>query len=222
MARLFITPREIDFINDLVREVNKDVIGQAIYLYPVSEIKTKVHDVYLESPEKIFDNPIQIHCRVAWQKPEANTSEFGYDKRWKIEAFIHSRDMFQREIKITPGDFFSYDSVFYEIVSAVETKNIYGQVEYNGGLHLIGRMARKENFLAKLFGPTSEKYTDPDAVQDTFRQQRGFPENGDGITGDTRDLQRRGILEQPVSGPGEVSPRGTISGSAASAFYDEK
>ena len=221
MARLFITPREMDLINDITKEVFKDIVGQAIYLYPISAVKTRTHDIYLESPEKIFENPIQIHCRVAWQRPEPHTSEFGYDKKWKIEAHIHSRDMFQREIKITPGDFFTYDEVFYEIVEAIETKNIFGQVEYNGGLHLVGRMSRRENFLAKIFGPTSEHLTDPDAVQNTFRQQRGLPENGDGITGDVRDLQRKGVLDAPLSAA-EISPRATLSGSAGSAFYDEK
>ena len=60
MARLFITPREINFINDLSKEVIKDVIGQKIYYYQISNIKSNVHDVYQESPEKIFDNPIEI------------------------------------------------------------------------------------------------------------------------------------------------------------------
>ena len=82
-------------------------------------------------------------------------------------------------------------------------------------------MARKENFLAKLFGPTAEKYTDPDAVQTTFNQQRGVAENADGITGDIRDLQRKGVLEPPIDGPAKISPRATVSSSAGSAFYDE-
>ena len=51
MARLFITPREIDFINDTAKELVKDVIGQTIYYFQISEIKTNVHDVYEEAPE---------------------------------------------------------------------------------------------------------------------------------------------------------------------------
>ena len=46
MSRLFITPREIDFINDVAKEVLKDVAGQKIYYFPISEVKTRVHDVY--------------------------------------------------------------------------------------------------------------------------------------------------------------------------------
>ena len=57
MARLFITPREIDFINDMFKEVVKDVVGQKIYYNPIANDKSKVHDVYEESTEKVFDNP---------------------------------------------------------------------------------------------------------------------------------------------------------------------
>ena len=40
MGRLFISPREINFINDVAKELVKDVIGQKIYYFPVSEIKS--------------------------------------------------------------------------------------------------------------------------------------------------------------------------------------
>ena len=60
MSRLFITPREINFINDIAKEVIKDVVGQKIYYFPISVTKTRVHDVYEESPEKIFENPIVL------------------------------------------------------------------------------------------------------------------------------------------------------------------
>ena len=43
MARLFITPREINFINDIGKEIVKDVIGQKIYYFPISHIKTQIH-----------------------------------------------------------------------------------------------------------------------------------------------------------------------------------
>ena len=59
MSRLFITSREIQFINDITKEVVKDVIGQQIIYYPISTMKTQVHPVYEEAIEKIFENPIR-------------------------------------------------------------------------------------------------------------------------------------------------------------------
>jgi hypothetical protein len=212
----------MDFINDLNKEIIKDVIGSFIFYFPISEVKTKVHDVYRESPDKIFENPIKIDCRVVWQQPDVTTNGFGHEKKWKIEAFVPARDMIQRGISLVPGDFFSYDTIFYEVIAVTETHNIFGQTEYVGGLKISGRFSRKENFVAKIFGPTSEAYSDPDAVQEEFVQQRGFEENKEGVTGDVRDLQRRGVLETPISGkPSEISILASLSGSAGSAFYDE-
>ena len=43
MSRLFITPKEINFINDIAKELVKDIAGQKIYYFPISEIKSKIH-----------------------------------------------------------------------------------------------------------------------------------------------------------------------------------
>ena len=80
MARLFITPRELNFINDISKEIIKDVVGQKIYYFPISEIKSKVHDVYEEASEKIFDNPIEIECLVKYNPQEITTGRFGSEE----------------------------------------------------------------------------------------------------------------------------------------------
>ena len=69
MARLFITPREIDFISDVTKEIVKDVIGQKIYYYSISVLKTKVHTVYEEAPEKVFENPNDMKVGLAALSP---------------------------------------------------------------------------------------------------------------------------------------------------------
>jgi hypothetical protein len=80
--------------------------------------------------------------------------------------------------------------------------------------------ARKDEFLAKILGPTWEGYSDPDAVKKNWYQQRGFAHNKEGPTGDVRDLVRKGVLDQPLGGPREVSERGSeIDGD--SSFYDD-
>jgi hypothetical protein len=95
-----------------------------------------------------------------------------------------------------------------------------GQIENKRFITISGKQARKEQFLTKVFGPTSEDYTDDDAIQDVFVQQRGFEKNRLGDTADVRELQKRGILEKPISKPREISPKGNKS-NAGSSFYDE-
>ena len=171
MGRFFITPREINFINDIAKEIVKDVIGQKIYYFPISEIKSKVHDVYEESPDKVFENPIEIDC-------------------------------------------------FFEIIKGPASDVIFGQIEHKTYITITGKQSRKGQFISKIFGPTSEEYTDSGAVQETFVQQRGAETNSEGTTGDVRDLQKNGVLDTPITGPKEVSAKGDPQ-NVGSAFYDE-
>ncbi len=221
MARLFITPREIDYISDVTKEIVKDVIGQKIYYYPISDTKTKIHEIYRESPEKVFDNPIEINCLVEYQETEVTTNRFGTDEFYNISAFVQNRDMIDKGIQLYVGDFFSYGTLFFEVIQVIILDNIYGQAEYTAGVKLVGKEARKSQFTAKLFGPTDEAYSDPDATQKTFIQQRGFAENAEGPTGDKRALIEQGKVQLPPKpAPAEVSPKGA-SNDGTSAFYDE-
>ena len=77
MARLFITPREVDFISDLTKEINKDVIGQKIFYYRVREDLTNSHEVYEEAIDKVFDPPVEIAARVDWDASAVSTNRFG-------------------------------------------------------------------------------------------------------------------------------------------------
>ena len=116
MSRLFITPREINFLNDVAKELVKDVVGQKIYYYPISSDKTKVHAVYEEAPDKIFENPIEIECLAEWTPEEIRTNQFGTEEYYSIQIYIHYRDILDKGIDINEGDFFSYGSIFFEII----------------------------------------------------------------------------------------------------------
>ena len=217
MARLFVTPREIDFINDTVKEIIKDVMGQKIYYYRVRPEFTNIHDVYEEAVDKIFDPPVEIECRVQYQPEEVRTNKFGSEEYFTIEAWFHARDLIERDIQIKEGDFFNFDATWFEVVKSMVDTIVYGQIEHSMGIHVVCKQARQGLIDIEPLGPTNEQWTDANAVQDTFYQQRGFATNKEGETADVRNLQQKGILDAPLSGPAEVSPEGGIS----SAFYDE-
>jgi len=220
MGRFFITPREINFINDVTKELIKDVIGQKIYYFPISEIKSRVHDVYEESQDKVFENPIELDCLVKYEPDEVRTNRFGSETYYTIEAYIQSRDLLDKGIELLEGDFFSYGTVFFEVIKAPKSDTIFGQVEHKRFVTITGKQSRKGLFISKVFGPTDEKYIDSDAVQEEFVQQRGFEKNKNGVTGDVRELRKLGVLDEPITGPKEISEKGN-STKAGSAFYDE-
>jgi hypothetical protein len=220
MSRLFITEREINYINDIAKELIKDVVGQKIYYFSISNIKSQVHDVYEESPDKIFEKPIEIDALVKYSPQDVRTNRFGSEEYYSIECYLQSRDLLNKGITVHEGDFFSYGETFFEVIKSPGTDVIFGQIEHKTYITITGKQSRKGQFLSKIFGPTSEAYSDADAVQNTFVQQRGFEKNRLGATGDIRDLQKNGVLDAPLTGPAEVSPAGDPD-SVGSSFYDE-
>ena len=211
MSRLFITPREIDFIADLTKEITKDVIGDVIYYYKVREDVSDVHDVYEEAQDKVFDPPVEIDARVQWNPKEIRTDRFGYEGVYTTEAYIHYRDMIDRAIKLEEGDYFSYGDNFFEITSITYDKVIFGQVEHISGYVVKAKQARKGQINVKPLGPTEEIYSDPEAVKDTFEQQRG-----DAPKGDKRVLVDQGKVDSTTHVKQQVK-----KDSFSSSFYGD-
>lgn len=218
------TERELAFISDITKEVIKDIVGQKIYYYPISEIKTKTHVVYDEAVKKVFDNPIIIDALVDTTFQSATKiNQFGIDQQYQLEVFVQYRDLVDKGINVNIGDFFSFSETFYEITEQIVMRNIYGLPEHREGIKLIGTKARSGQLTATTKGPTDIRYTDPDAVQVKFEQQRGLPENSEGPTGDVRELVKQGVLDPPLTGPRQVSEAGAVADNShkGSSFYDE-
>ena len=221
MARLFLTPRELNFISDITKEIMKDVVGQKVIYYPISELKTKTHGVYNEAIKKVFDNPIIIDALVNNEfQSETKIDKFGIDAQYQVEIYVQHRDLVEKGINVSIGDFFSFSDIFYEITERSFMRNIYGMAEHKDGIRLLGTKARQGLFDAPIMGPTDISYTDNDSVQKTFVQQRGIDDDSNNPNGDVRDLVRNGVLDDPLTGQRQVSPLGDQS-NAGSAFYDE-
>jgi hypothetical protein len=200
-------------------------VGQRIYYYPISELKTKTHAVYDEAVKKVFDNPIAVDALVdAKFQNDTKINQFGIDQQYKIEVFVQYRDLSDKGINVCIGDFFSFSDIFYEITDSLIMRNIYGLPEHRDGVKLIGTKARDGQFQAMLKGPTDIDYTDTDAVQKRFEQQRGLPENSEGPTGDVRDLVKQGVLDPPLTGARQVSEAGAVADNShhGSSFYDDE
>lgn len=227
MARLFITSREIAFINDVTKEFIKDVVGQWIIYYPISTLKTQIHPVYDEAIEKIFENPIKLDAIVGQPEKEKNYSQFGMDNHTKLEVLIQSRDLLDKQIEIHNGDFFVYENQVFEIQDNLEMNNIFGQGEYSVAYKLTAASVRVGIIDLPTFKQLiqdGKNFADSE-VQKEFEQQRGFADDLEGNnTGDFRQMRDRLGDEMAPIALGEGPRKVTVDESTekASSFYNEE
>ena len=212
MPRLFITPREIDLISDLTKEITKDIIGQVIYYYKPRVELSDVNTIYNEMTDRVFDPPIEIDCRVAWNPSEKKTDRFGHQSMSSIEIYLHYRDLIDRGIVVEEGDFFQFGDTFYEMTTVNTDRIIFGQVEHVTGYRIVGKQARRGLIDKPVNGPIGEEYTNSGAVQEEFTQQRGQR------AGDSRKLVDDGIIAAPISEPQQVKK----TSSTKSSFYGDE
>ena len=218
MARLFLGQREADFFADITKEIIKDIAGQKVFYYTIREDLSNVHEIYEESPQKIFNPPIEIECMVEWQPSEVRTTNFGTETIKTITLYLHHRDLLDRGIVFKEGDYFSYGQFFFEATSIIVDKIAYGQIERVISMKVNGKQTRMQQVAIKPHGPTSESFSDEDAIQTTFEQQRGIPDH------DVRRLQDDNIINKPISGPRKVAPDGNIRSvnGVGSSFYGDE
>lgn len=183
----------MSYINDTIIEYIKDVISQKIFYYPISELKTKTN-IYNEAPEKVFDNPIIVDCLVGQPEWKNTDTKFGLEQTATLEIFVQAKDLLNKKLTLMEGDYFTYGDSTYEIITLVNMNNMYGLEEYDRSFKLIGKLSRIGEFRAKIFNPTKQSgdgFENDNGIQKVFEQQRGLPENIDGITNDKRETRER-------------------------------
>lgn len=218
MARLFLSQKEIDFFSDVTKEFIKDIAGQKIYYYRVREDLTKTNSIYEEAIEKIFDPPLELECLIEWNPSEVKTNQFGLETVKTVNAFIHSRDVLDRNIVLKEGDYFSYGSYFFEVTSMVIDKIAAGQVERSISYKIVGKQTRIQHINKNPIGPTSEKYTDTDAIQIVFEQQRGTTAT------DKRQLFEDGVIDKTINTKNKIGPDGSVKSinKIGTTFYGDE
>jgi len=212
MARLFITAKEQALISDLTKEITKDVIGQKIILFPISTLHTRVHPVYDEAVEKIFENPVTLDILALAPTNSTSWNQFGYDSNAEIELHIQPKDLIDKGLSIEAGDFFLYGDLIYEILTCYTIDNIYGQVEYDKSKYVKAKLARSGQFdldtFKRMIQDNNPEFS-KSQVEHTFIQQRGLDENENGATGDKRQIrQRLGDAMAPIAlgdGPRKIA-----------------
>ena len=121
---------------NLVKQVNDElierVIGQTVIYYPLDIERTNYHDLYGEAIKKTFLPPVRVHALVEFDgiNTKYNTN-IGLDKESSLTIHFHKRRLTEdQDLFVREGDFILYGSLYYEIVTLSEPKQLYGQIDH--------------------------------------------------------------------------------------------
>ena len=127
---LFAGKKERDLVKQVNDELIERVIGQQVVYYPIDHDSSPYHDLYGEAIKKTFLPPVRVHVLVEWEGIKTSTPHFGLDKEASLVLHFHKRRLTEdQNLFVREGDFVVYGSIYYEIVTIDEPREIFGQAE---------------------------------------------------------------------------------------------
>ena len=129
---LFLGKKERDLVKQVNDELIEKVIGQQIVYYPIDLSKTNYHSLYGEAINKTFMPPVRVYALVDYEGIQTKfDTNIGLDKEATITVHFHKRRLTEdQDLFVREGDFVLYGSIYYEIVTLAEPKQIFGQVDH--------------------------------------------------------------------------------------------
>jgi hypothetical protein len=129
---LFLGKKERDLVKQVNDELIERVVGQTIVYYPIDIERTNYHDLYGESLKKTFLPPVRVHALVEFDGINTKySSNIGLDKESSLTVHFHKRRLTEdQDLYVREGDFVLYGSIYYEIVTLAEPKQLFGQIDH--------------------------------------------------------------------------------------------
>jgi hypothetical protein len=128
---LFFNEKERNLVKQVNDELLERVEGQAIAYLPISMERTNFHPLYGEAIEKSFLPPVRVYALVEFEGLETTTENFGLDKIYNIIVRFHERRLHaDQNLFVREGDYLQYGSSFFEIVSLMNDRPLFGQVNH--------------------------------------------------------------------------------------------
>lgn len=148
MKRIFFTQNTKNYIDKLNKELLQKVASHEINYYAVSEEHSKMHRFYEEAVDKVVFPPVKVFALVKWADQDVKTNTFTQDNIYNIEVFFHYKELEERNLIVSVGDFieFANQGLFFEIYKLTEHKMLWNMIEQEVFKKAECKSARKNQF----------------------------------------------------------------------------
>jgi len=129
ISSIFITDKEVNFINSVASEVLQKTMAQSVFYIKIDKERTQ-SNFYGESKEKITMDKIKLPARVTNIVRPIN-DEYGirYEKETRI-AFLQKLNIAYGVNDIEYGNFIEWQQKLYEIINIDRKRILYGQEQF--------------------------------------------------------------------------------------------
>ncbi len=157
MSKLFIQSKEINFINNINKELIQKIIGQEVIYYAISDSYTKSHRLYDEATQKVFQKPVITNALVEWNGQIVSSMNFSVDVVHNAVFYFHKKELDERNLIIRVGDFIEFSNIFFELMDVTTPQLIFGQANQKIMMQANGIQSRLTNFSFDTHGSISER-----------------------------------------------------------------
>jgi len=221
MARLFVSPRDYQFITDVTKELMRDVVGSKVYLYCVDTAATTESSVYGDAREKIYCDPVEVDALVKRETIEVKSGKFGREQYNELRVHFHYADLLDSNLTPREGDIVSWGDFFYEINELKEDVELWGNIEFIIGLECTARQVQSGTIQTPVIPPVGRKAQDTDGMATPWEQSRGKKTNSKGRqTRDRRNMIVKDQMSEPEVGIQQSTKGEPLETRRQASFYD--
>jgi len=129
--QLFGRQRDLDFFNTIAKSLVEDVIETPIFLYKMAVQLMEVDDLYGDSVNKVYYQPIQLYGLIEHSDETVENTEIGIDSGQTIVANFQRDVLRSSDVYPEIGDIIEWADHYYEIDNINENKIVAGQQSQN-------------------------------------------------------------------------------------------
>jgi hypothetical protein len=220
----FFGRKELEFVSTITKELVQKVVGQEVIYYQILAEKTKTNDIYEEAIVKVHAAPVRVNALVFYENTTEAVSSFQPDSKFRIDLFLHQRELEDRNMSPKMGDFVRFGEVLYEIYSVTHPQIAFGMIDQKVMAKLNCGPAREGQFQPMLAQTPTPPHFDqsapafPDgpilplpATRPGFMQAFSVAEGESGIPGPEGPPGPSGTIG-PAGPPGPAGPAGSGTG----------
>ena len=123
---LFGGSRDVAMFRQFNFEMAKHHTRNDVDIYKIN-LEATPPNIYGESEEKVYFNPVRVPCLVDLSNSESLTSEFGTDKT-QVATYSFTRDVLvEAKLYIEIGDIIGYNGSYWEINNTTNDKLFYNR-----------------------------------------------------------------------------------------------